>query len=222
MTNMKLPQTLDDMVTRLFSVKPWQGSAHVLLPDRCVIKMISSKTKRRIVRQQNMKYIEYFCRKEENRRGKFLGKPDMKVPRADMIAAIELFSTSGSGRCGRPGRWCEIMLMMDAQNRSNPADKALENAVCDSCSSSSYIRPGFFGRQVQDTAALTKFRLLQAKPGTGEKILAVVNKSIENSGQMMHGRKAADAAVISAPCSSSRGVFMPYYLFAEGVYQLCP
>lgn len=186
-----------------------------------MINMITHKPKIRTMLQQNMKYIERFCRKNENRREKFLSKPDIMAPRADGIVAIDLFCPSG--RSGRFGRVIETILMMHMlQNCFALSDGTLENAVFESCSSSSYIHPGFSGRQVQDTAALTKFRLLQAKPGTGEKILAVVNKSIENSGQMMHGRKAADAAVISAPCSSSRGVFMPYYLFAEGVYQLCP
>lgn len=213
---MELLQTLDDMVTRLSSVKQGQGSAQVLSPDRYVIKMIPRKTKRRTVRQQNMKYIEYSCRKEDNRREKFLGKPDMTVHRADMIAAIGLFCPSGW--CRGPARGSETMLMTHMlQNWFNPADEGLEGAVYDSCSFCSSIRPGFFGWQIQDAAAFLEFRSLFGKHKTGGKIFAGMKECPWKAGLMRCGRNAADAAASALHAALSSDLFMLYDLFADGV-----
>ena len=186
-----------------------------------MINMITHKPKIRTMLQQNMKHIERFCRKNENRREKFLSKPDIMAPRADGIVAIDLFCPSG--RSGRFGRVIETILMMHMlQNCFALSDGTLENAVFESCSSSSYIHPGFSGWQVQNTGALTKFRRLPAKTGTGEKIFAYVKECPGKAGLMMHGRNTADEAVISAPCSFTSGLFMPHDLLADGVNQLCP
>ena len=178
--------------------------------------MITHKPKIRTMLQQNMKYIERFCRKNENRREKFLSKPDIMAPRADGIVAIDLFCPSG--RSGRFGRVIETILMMHMlQNCFALSDGTLENAVFESCSSSSYIHPGFSGWQVQNTGALTKFRRLPAKTGTGEKIFAYVKECPWKAGLMRCGRNAADAAASALHAALSSDLFMLYDLFADGV-----
>ncbi|MGN0078669.1 MAG: IS5 family transposase [Coriobacteriales bacterium] len=146
--------------------------------------------------------VEADSRRRATRRDEFLAQMERAVPWAEIVAVVEPFYPKGE-RGRRPVPLERMLRMYMLQLWFNLSDEGCEDAVYDSRAFSRFVGVSFgAGDQVPDATTLLKFRHLMEEHSLGQRVLAEVNRVLEERGVVMRGGSVVDATIVAAPSST--------------------